>query len=289
MKYKQYIFGFVFLLSFSSFAQKTDKKLKKQLETIIRSFNGEAGIYVKDLKRNKVVAINADSIFPTASIIKIPILIGVMDKINRGELNYHQNLEYRDSLLYAGVDILGSFRDSQKIELGKVIMLMLTMSDNTASLWLQYHAGTGTRINQLLDSLGYSNTRVNSRTPGRELNRAQYGWGQTTPLEMASLMEKIVKGEIISKEKSAWMLRLLGRNYWDENALSQIPPDVFVASKNGAVNQVRNEVVYVSGKGARYVFCICTKNNKDVSWKTENEAWEMTRKISKLLYEKYSD
>jgi beta-lactamase class A len=289
MKYKQYIIVLLLLFSISTFAQKTDKKLKKQIETIISGFNGQVGIYVKDLKTNKVVSINADTIFPTASMIKIPILIGIMDKINRGELDYHQTLEYRDSLLYAGVDILGSFRDSQKIELGKVMMLMLTMSDNTASLWLQYHAGTGTRINQIMDSLGFSFTKVNSRTPGREFNRTQYGWGQTTPLEMASLMERIVKGEIISKEKSAWMLRLLGRNFWDENALSQIPPDVFVASKNGAVNQVRNEVVFVNGKGARYVFCICTKNNKDVSWKTENEAWMMTRKLSKLLYEKYSD
>jgi beta-lactamase class A len=33
-------------------------------------------------------------------------------------------------------------------------MLMLTMSDNTASLWLQTLAGTGTRINELMDSLG---------------------------------------------------------------------------------------------------------------------------------------
>ena len=289
MMKKLSIFTILLLLSFSALSQKTDKKLKKQIETIIIGFNGEVGVYVKDLKTNKVVSINADTIFPTASMIKIPILIGVMDKIHRGELDYHQNLEYRDSLLYAGVDILGSFRDSQKIELSKAMMLMLTMSDNTASLWLQYLAGTGTRINQILDSLGFSFTRINSRTPGRELNRTQYGWGQTTPREMAGLMEKIINGEIISKEKSGWMLRMLGRNYWDENAISQIPPDVFVASKNGAVNQVRNEVVFVSGRGARYIFCICTKNNKDVSWKSENEAWVMTRKLSKLLFEKYED
>jgi beta-lactamase class A len=29
------------------------------------------------------------------------------------------------------------------------------------------------------------------------------------------------------------MLRLIGRNYWDEQGTSQIPSDVFVASKNG--------------------------------------------------------
>jgi beta-lactamase class A len=283
------ILAFLLVFPFLAHAQKTDKKLKKQIETIISGFNGEVGVYVKDLNTNKVVAINEDTLFSTASMIKIPILIGVMDKINKGELDYHQNVEYRDSLLYAGVDILGSFRDSQKIELSKVIMLMLTMSDNTASLWLQHFAGTGTRINQILDSLGFNFTRVNSRTPGRESNRTQYGWGQTTPREMVMLMEEIVKGEIISKEKSAFMLRLLGRNYWDENAISVIPSDVFVASKNGAVNQVRNEVLFVNGRNARYIFCICTKNNKDTSWKSDNEVWVMTRKLSQLLFEKFSD
>jgi beta-lactamase class A len=247
-------------------------------------------VYVKNLKNNKTVAINADTIFPTASMVKIPILIGTMDRINKGELDYHQELKYRDSLLYAGVDILGSFKDTEKIELSKVIMLMLTMSDNTASLWLQSLAGTGTRINQALDSLGFQYTRVNSRTPGREANRSQYGWGQTTPREMATLMEGIVDGKIISKERSAQMLRLLGRNYWDEYAISQIPSDVFVASKGGAVNETRDEVLFVNGKGARYVFCICTKNNKDQSWNNAtNEAWELTRKLSKLLWNYFSN
>ena len=40
----------------------------------------------------------------------------------------------------------------------------------------------------------------------------------------------------------------LFRNYWDENAISQIPPDVFVASKSGAVDKTRNEVLFVNGK-----------------------------------------
>jgi beta-lactamase class A len=234
-----------------------------------------------------VVAINADTIFPTASMVKVPILIGVMDKISKGELDYKQALTYRDSLLYAGVDILGSFRDTEHIELGKVMMLMLTMSDNTASLWLQSLAGTGTRINAMLDSLGYAFTRVNSRTTGREVNRSRYGWGQTTPREMAGLLEKISKGEIINKDYSSRMLRLLGRNFWDEQAISQIPSDVFIASKNGAVDESRSEVMFVSGRGARYIFCVCTKNNQDTSWTTSNEAWVLTRKISKLVWERF--
>jgi beta-lactamase class A len=282
------IFSCFFLHSLS--AQKTDKKLQQQIEALIKGFNGDIGVYVKNLKTGKIVSINADTVFPTASMVKIPILTGIMDKINKGELQYHQELKYRDSLLYAGVDILGSFKDTERIELSKVMMLMLTMSDNTASLWLQSLAGTGTRINQLLDSLGFEYTRVNSRTPGREDNRRIYGWGQTSPKEMATLMEKIVNGEIISKERSAQMLRLLGRNYWDEYAISQIPSDVFVASKGGAVNETRSEVLFVNGKDARYVFCICTKNNKDQSWNSAtNEAWELTRKLSKHLWDYFSN
>jgi beta-lactamase class A len=287
---QRFCFFFMTLVFFSvAVAQKTDKKLQREIQKSIQGFNGNIGIYIKNLKTNKIVSINADTIFPTASMVKLPILTSLMDKINKGELAYHQELKYRDSLLYAGVDILGSFKDTERIELGKVMMLMLTMSDNTASLWLQSLAGTGTRINELMDSIGLKYTRVNSRTPGREANRTEYGWGQTTPREMATLMEKIAGGEIVSKERSAQMLRLLGRNYWDENAISQIPSDVFVASKNGAVNESRSEILFVNGDGARYIFCICTRNNKDQSWNETNEAWVLTRKISKLVWDHFSN
>ena len=269
-------------------AQRTDKKLLRKIETLLHGFNGQAGVYVHDLKKNRSISINADTIFTTASMVKIPILIGVMDKIEKGELRYDQQLVYKDSLLYAGEDILGSFKKDEKISLSKVVMLMLTTSDNTASLWLQSLAGTGSRINQLLDSMGFKHTRVNSRTPGREADRTKYGWGQTTPAEMALLMERIVKREVINKKVSERMLRLLGRNFWDENAISQLPPDVFVASKNGAVNAVRNEVLYVNSPDSRYIFCICTQNNKDQSWTPGNEAWTLTRKLSLLLWKHFN-
>lgn len=275
------------LCCLQSVAQKTDKKLQQQINRLIQGFNGDIGIYVHDLRKNKTVAINADSIFPTASMVKVPILIGIMDKIGKAELDYHQTLTYKDSLLYAGVDILGSFKNDEKIELSKVMMLMLTTSDNTASLWLQGLAGTGTRINHIMDSLGFKDTRVNSRTPGREANRIQYGWGQTTPREMGQLFERIAAKQILNDSASEKMLKLLGRNYWDEEGLSSIPAGIFVASKNGAVNASRSEVIYVNGGGARYVFCICTKNNKDQGWGANNEAWVLTRNLSALLWEYY--
>ncbi|HLO38864.1 MAG TPA: serine hydrolase [Lacibacter sp.] len=282
---KSFVLLFVFLIGVQlSYAQKIDKKLTKQIGKIIQGFNGDIGIYVKSLKTGKIVAINADSVFPTASMVKVPILLGVIDKINKGELTYHQPVIYKDSLLYAGVDILGSYKNNEQVELSKVIMLMLTTSDNTASLWLQSLAGTGTRINEILQELGYKNTRVNSRTAGREENRATYGWGQTTPFEMANIIERIYRKQIFNDSSCIRMMRLLGRNYWDEEGLSAIPPTVEVFSKNGAVNASRSEVMLVNAPHHPYVFCIITKNNKDQSWNANNEAWTLTRRLSSLLW-----
>lgn len=280
---KKIICAIYFFLPLFAPAQKTDKKLEARLQEAIQGFNGDLSIYVKNLRTGKTVSINADTIFPTASIVKVPILLGIMDKMEKGELKYEQELVYKDSLLYEGSDILGSFKSGEKIALKKVLMLMLSTSDNTASLWLQSLAGTGVRINEILDSLGLKSTRVNSRTPGRENNRTQYGWGQTTAREMGNLFEKIYRNEIFSPAACERMMRCLGRNFWDDVALSQIPPNLEVFSKNGAVNASRSEVLLVNAPHNPYIFSLFTSNNKDISWGDSNEAWVLTRKISKML------
>jgi beta-lactamase class A len=275
---------FPLLFTCFSFAQQADKKLQKKLTELIQPFHGNVALYAKNLHSGKIVAINADTVCSTASMVKIPILVGIMDKINRGELEYHQQITYSDSLLYPGVDILGSFKDGEKIELSKLMMLMMTMSDNTASRYLQMLAGTGTRINAILDSLGFPNTRVNSKTPGREAIWEKYGWGQTTPREMATLLENIYNGNIISPAASARMIRIINRNYWDAEAPSQVPPYATVFSKTGALDAYRSEVVLVRGVASAYVFCIITSNNADTSWTNNNEAWTLIRSVSNVLW-----
>jgi beta-lactamase class A len=275
---------FLISVTCSLFAQKIDHRLQQKIEALVKDLHGDIGVYVKNLRTGKVAMVNADSVFPTASMVKVPILIGIQDKIEKGQLEYHQQLEYKDSLLYAGEDILGSFKSGEKIGLHKVMMLMLTTSDNTASLWLQGLAGNGTRINEILDSVGMKNTRVNSRTPGREANRQQFGWGQTTPREMGTLMEKIYRGEVISKKAGEKMIRLLGRNYNDEQAIAEIPPYIFVASKNGCVNASRSEILLVMAPDGPYIFSVETKNLQDQSWDNSNEAWVLTRRLSALCW-----
>jgi len=264
---------------------KTDKALTKKLLELVKDFKGDVGIYVRHLKSGKTVEINADTLFPTASMVKVPIMIGILDKVEKGELKYDSLLMYRDSLLYPGEDIVGALKDSGRISLSKNVMLMITTSDNTASLWNQRMAGTGVRINEIMEQYGFKNTRVNSRTPGREQMRSLYGWGVTTPREMAELVVRIREGKIVSPWASERMYRNLSRIYWDGEALSEIPPYVHTASKQGAVDQSRSEVVLVNAPSGDYVFCVITKNQQDESWVSENEGYVLLRNVSRTLWQ----
>ena len=262
-----------------------DGDLRRSLDSLVSGFRGTVGVYVKHLGTGESAGVNADTLFPTASMIKVPILIGIFDAIEKGSLEFHQRLAYSDSLLYAGEDILGSFKDSALISLSRLTLLMITTSDNTASLWLQRLAGTGTTINGWLASHGFQQTRVNSRTPGREKNREEFGWGQTTPREMAGLLTMIRNGEAVSRAASEEMYRHLARSYFTGEALSALPPWVQAASKVGAVDQSRSEAVLVNAPSGDYVFCIITKNQADESWEHGNEGWELIRKMSAFLWE----
>lgn len=269
----------------SSQTLETDTGLQTALEEMLGDFKGTAGIYVYHLRSGEEAAVNADTVFPTASIVKVPILVGLFDKIEQGELEYREPLMYRDSLKYGGSGLMQFFQDSSKTELSVLAALMIAYSDNTTSLWSQALAGGGARINEIMESYGFTHTRVNSRTPGREQLWETYGWGQTTPREMATLLVKIRRGEILSAAASDEMYRLMANVYYDDYALSGIPPYVQTASKQGMVNASRSELVMVNAPGGDYVFYLATKNNDDQRWEYDNESWALAREVSAFLWQ----
>jgi len=196
---------------------------------------------------------------------------------------------FHDSINYPwkGDDAVSRFADGENISIGKLLAHSLTFSDNYASLWLQKLAGGGTTINTWLNDNGWNETRMNSRTMGREEDHEVYGWGQSTPREMAQFLIRLRKGEIISPRVSEDLYRYLCRSYWDGIALSQIPPTVQAASKQGAVDEARSEVVMVNAPHGDYVFCIMTKNQEDTSWGLDNEGFTLIRKVSALLWKTF--
>ncbi len=264
-----------------------DADLQAKLDALVDGFAGDVGIYVRHLPSGRYAEINPDTLFPTASMIKVPIMLKTFDAIEEGVLAYDSLLVYRDSLLYAGEDLLGSFKDGEQVSLSKVAMLMITTSDNTGSLWLQHLCGTGTAINEWLAENGMEGTRMNSRTPGRRGDWERYGWGQTTPREMSELLVMIREGRAVSPAASEEMYRLLTRIYWNDEALSQIPPTVQVASKQGAVSRSRSEVALVNAPSGDYVFTVVTNNQEDASWEYDNAGFVLLRDVSRTLWQHF--
>ncbi|GGW42601.1 hypothetical protein GCM10007383_28990 [Arenibacter certesii] len=258
--------------------------MEKGLRELVSDFKGDVGVYVYNLTTNTVAAINADTIFPTASIVKVPILIGVFDKIHKGALSLNDTLVYDDKRAYGGAGLMQFYKDSTVTDLRTLISLMITMSDNTTSLWCQELAGGGETINALMANLGLKHTRVNSRTEGRTKDWDKYGWGQTTPKEMAFLLTKIRNRKMINAASSDEMYRVMSNSFYTDYSLSQIPPYIQTAAKQGMVNTSRSELVMVNAPTGDYVFYIGTKNNKDASWGFDNEAWQLQRKISAYLW-----
>lgn len=264
---------------------KIDASLQKKLEQIQKDFKGKAGVYVYHIQKNSFASVFGDSLFPTASMVKVPIMLTIFDKIEKDELKYNEELPYNGEHNYVyEADFINRLEKGTKVSINKLLSLMIGYSDNTASLWLQHLAGTGTGINVWLSANGYNSTRVNSRTPGREKEYAEFGWGNTSPKEMAEIVLSIFKGKAISGDASAKMYRLMSRSFWDGEALSQIPPYVQVASKQGAVSQSKSEVVVVNGKNGAYIFCAMTDKQEVTGYEYNDPGFVFLRKVSKLLY-----
>ncbi len=275
---------FLSLLSCGESRESSKEELHAQLEALADSFDGTVGLYYKKLSTGESFGLNADSLFPTASMIKVAIMLKVFDSMEKSEFEYEEKWAYADSLFYGGDDdIVNSFKPGEKISVAKLVLLMITISDNTASLWLQGKV-KGEAINEWLAANGYRGTRMNSRTEGRQKDWEKYGWGQTSPREMTVLLEQIRNGEAVSRKASEEMYRVLTRIHWNDEALSQIPPYIQVASKQGAVDQSRSEVVLVNAPSGDYVFCVITKDQKDQSWEKSNEGYVLLREVSSLLW-----
>jgi beta-lactamase class A len=272
-------------------AERLDPVLSARLEQLVQGFGGDVGVYVRHLGSGATVMIQPDEVFPTASMIKVPLLLTLYDQAERGLHDLAAAVPYPDTLTYAhteGTDVVGYMRPGQTLPLSELAFLMLSISDNHASLWIQALVGGGAVVNEWLDAHGFRHTRVNSRTPGREQARSTFGWGQTTPREIAELMVLIRQGRAVTPRASEQMYRMLTSSYWRDEAVSQIPPTVQVASKQGFVSRSRSEVLLVNAPGGDYVLSVITKNQTDTSPGRDNEGFRLIRAVSRAVYEHFN-
>jgi beta-lactamase class A len=269
----------------------TDTALTATVERLTAGFHGEVGVYVRNLRTGASVALRADEEFPTASMIKVPLLLTLYDQVEHGILDLDARVAYPDTLHYRygeSTDVVGYMAAGDTLPLSELAFLMLTVSDNFASLWIQGLLGGGGTVNSWLEAHGFEHTRVNSRSPGREAARSTFGWGQTSPREIASALVMIRQGRAVSPRASEAMYRMLSNSYWKQQALSQIPPTVQAASKQGFVDRSRSEVLLVNAPAGDYVLAIITRNQTDESYLPENEGHRLIRAVSRAVYQHFN-
>jgi beta-lactamase class A len=259
-----------------------DSTLQRHLAALTEGFGGDVGIYVRHLGTGASAAVAADDTFPTASMVKLPLLVALHQRVADGALHLDSLYPLSDSsvLQTDDEDIVALVRFGERIHLRKLAFLMMSTSDNTASVWIQSLIGGSDTANAWLERNGFAVTRDNSRLPHRREIWRRWGWGMTTPREIAELLVRVRERRAVSPDASESMYRLMKGSYWYDEALAGIPPWVGVASKQGAVNRSRSEVLLVESPSGPYVLAVITKNQQDESWAPDNEGYVLLRRAS---------
>jgi beta-lactamase class A len=272
----------------------------------VSAFRGQMGVAAINLRTGDTIAIDADERFPTASTIKVAIMVEAWQQAAAGGLPMDAVIELREASKVGGAGILRGLHDGLALTITDLIHLMITLSDNTATNMLIEKLGTA-RINARLDSYGLRQTRLFRPTfrDGRadvlpELER-EYGLGMTTPREMARLMALIAEGKAVNRVASDAMLSTLKRQQDRAMIPRSLPPEAGVevgnktgtdeekqAGADGRRRHVRADAAIVTGPNASYVVAIYARQIEDTRWGIDNDALVTGARVSRMIFDAFS-
>src|SRR4051794_11647287 len=139
------------------------KSLEETLQPLIKAHEGEVSLAVKNLKTGESYEYKADRPMPTASLIKLAVMITTYDEIEKGKLSPDDMIELRKEDQVPGSGVLTAhFSPGTKISLRDAIHLMIVYSDNTATNLVLDKLGIAT-TNEYMKELGCPETRINSK------------------------------------------------------------------------------------------------------------------------------
>ena len=248
--------------------------LRRALDSIAGAHQGVVGYSVIDLDNDVRMSRRGDEKFPTASLIKVPILVTVYDLVSKGQLSLDDPLTVLKIDQVPGSGIIQHLHNGIVLTVRDAAWLMIAISDNTATNILLDRIIIR-RVWAKMDSLGLTQTRVHSKSFLRNSSVAmdssvKYGLGVTTPNEMARLFELLAKGQAVNPASDSAMLHILeGTN--SELMMQRFAGGVRAAHKSGETDQVRTECSLFRMRN-RIVACVLTKENKDTRWIVDNEA-----------------
>ena len=255
--------------------------LTNRINHIIKNSSADIAVLVKDLKEDKVIfKYNEDKKYVSASIIKVPIMIEALSRVDLGEKNLDDKFNIGDD---NKVDFsVITEQDLKECTFEELIEWMIISSDNTATNVLIDILGLE-NINDRIKKLNMKNTLLERKM--MDFKAIEYGRNNYTSLnDMLIAMEGLYRGVLISSEMSLKAIDIL-KNQRDNFMLKRyIRDNVTLANKTGELDKLNNDVGIFYTKNHNYfigIFVHDVKKNKD--------AYEIIGKISKEVYDYYKN
>jgi len=247
--------------------------LRRTIDSIADTHRGVVGYHIRNLETGEAFERRGNETFPTASLIKVPVLVALFDLAEQGALSLNDPVVLTEIDKVGGAGQLQFLRTPLTFRLWDAAWLMSTLSDNTATNLVLDRIKIR-RVWQKMEALGLPHTKIHSGSMTRLGSvaldsSAKYGLGVTTPNEMAQLFALLAQGRAVSARADSSMLAILEHNE-DSSKLLRFNYGVRAAHKSGDVDAARNDcgVMYLP---VRVVVCVLTKENADTSYWSESE------------------
>jgi beta-lactamase class A len=292
----------MFILSLSAWpamaaAQaKSNVTLDQRVQTAIQGFPGSVSLYAKNLDTGASYELRADAPVPTASTIKLPIMVELFAEEEERRLDWNQKLELSDQDKVSGSGVLTELSGGDLLTIRDLMHLMIVVSDNTATNMVLDRIG-GNAVNQRMVQLGLKQTAVMRKImqskpesftdEGRKPGNEQWGTGRSCPRDMVILLEKLYRGQLVSKAASEEMISVLKRQRDLQGVGRKMRgiKDGVVASKTGALDHLRSEVAIVYSPHGAVAMAITVNNIPVVDYGVDNPGNLLISELSQILLE----
>jgi len=264
--------------------------LRPALEEEMGRHRGVAGLVLLDSRTGEFLSIRGEEPFPSASIIKVPILFELMFRVGEGDLSLDDPLIMLEADRAPGAGILQHLSSPFSLTVRDAALLMTALSDNTATNLILDKLGPR-YVGERMAALGMPESRVFRKVFGNPADSfdpegsERWGFGVTTPMDQARLLAWIHRGDAVTPEASGEMLRMLEAQAFRAQLPRDLPEGVRVAHKTGSVSAARHDCGIVFGPVREYVLCAMTRENEDIRYRPENEAEALVAALSRMVFD----
>jgi beta-lactamase class A len=234
------------------------EELARGIEEILAATEGVVAVAVRDVHGGRALDLRADEVFPSASVIKVPILVELLAQAEAGELRLDDRATLRDAEKVPGSGVLSMLHAGLELTLEDLAHLMITVSDNTASNMLIDLLGCD-RINARLVGLGLTKTQLQRKFYDFEAREKGFdNWA--TAGELADLLVSIERRSVVSAAACEKMLAIMRKQQLDGKIPKLLPPDTPVANKTGSISTASHDIGIVYAPAGPIALAVLTRD-----------------------------